>query len=131
MLEGRQLTTTDYRPLVRVFRASADHHSLREIRQLDFILQFTSDIRCIDSKDHAVANVLSLMELSHIASTSIEFEELAANQESDPDLAEITANPSWRLECFALFTGRLFTVKSTMMLRGNTIPPLPWNVTSK
>nr|CDS31195.1 gag pol polyprotein [Hymenolepis microstoma] len=38
MLEGRQFTIfTDHKPLIHAFRATADHHSPRETRHLDFI----------------------------------------------------------------------------------------------
>ena len=75
-----------------------------EIRQLDFILQFTSDIRYIEGKNNAVADALSRKELGHIAATPTNFQGLAENQESDPEFAEITVNPSLRFACLPLIT---------------------------
>ena len=105
ILEGRQFTIfTDHKRLVYAFRAPADRHSSREIRQLDFILQFTSDIRYIEGKNNAVADALSRKELGHIAATPTNFQGLAENQESDPEFAEITVNPSLRFACLPLIT---------------------------
>nr|CDS25956.1 gag pol polyprotein [Hymenolepis microstoma] len=49
VLEGRQFTVfADHKPFIYAFRAAADHHSPREIRYLNFIPQFTRDVRHID-----------------------------------------------------------------------------------
>ena len=46
MLEGRTFCVyTDHKPLIHAFNAKPDRHSPREIRHLDFISQFTTDLR--------------------------------------------------------------------------------------
>ena len=59
-LEGRRFyLPTDLRPLLGAFRAKADRHSPREIRHLDFLVQFTCDIRHIKGKVNVPADALS------------------------------------------------------------------------
>ena len=60
LLEGRQFTVlTDHKPLVFAFHAKPDRHSPREIRHLDFISQFTTDIQFIRGDANVVADTLS------------------------------------------------------------------------
>nr|CDS28247.1 gag pol polyprotein [Hymenolepis microstoma] len=57
ILEGHQFTIfTDHKPLIYALRAAADHHSPRETRHLDFIVQFTGDVRHIDDASNVVAD---------------------------------------------------------------------------
>nr|CDS25349.1 gag pol polyprotein [Hymenolepis microstoma] len=103
ILEGRQFTIfTDHKPLIYAFRAAADHHSPKETRHLDFIAQFTSDVRHIDGASNVVADAMSRMELNQIAIPSLDFQALTSEQRSDPDFAEISSNPSLHFECLPL-----------------------------
>nr|CDS31407.1 gag pol polyprotein [Hymenolepis microstoma] len=103
ILEGRQFTIfTDHKPLIYAFRAAADHHSPGETRHLDFIAQFTSDVRHINGASNVVADAMSRMELNQIAIPSIDLQALGSEQRSDPDFAEISSNPSLHFECLPL-----------------------------
>ena len=60
LLEGRRFyILSDHRPLIGAFQAKADRHSPREIRHLDYLLQFTSDIRHIKGEANIPADALS------------------------------------------------------------------------
>ena len=51
LLEGRDFCVfTDHKPLVNAIHNSSNKHSPREIRHLDFITQFTTDVRHIAGK---------------------------------------------------------------------------------
>nr|CDS27662.2 gag pol polyprotein [Hymenolepis microstoma] len=103
ILEGRQFTVfTDHKPLIYAFRAAADYHSSRETRHLDFIAQFTNDIRHIDGTSNVVADAMSRLELNQIVVPSLDLQVLASEQRSDPDFTEIISNPSLRFECLPL-----------------------------
>uniref|UniRef100_A0A1X7UWY9 RNA-directed DNA polymerase n=1 Tax=Amphimedon queenslandica TaxID=400682 RepID=A0A1X7UWY9_AMPQE len=59
-VEGRQFHVfTDHKPLTFLPSCQSRRHSPRQIRHLDYILQFTSDICHIRGSDKAVADALS------------------------------------------------------------------------
>ncbi|VDL62526.1 unnamed protein product [Hymenolepis diminuta] len=68
ILEGRQfINLTDHKPLTYTSQSSTDRRFPREIRHLDFIVQFTNDIRYIEGGSNVVAVAMSRTELcSHI-----------------------------------------------------------------
>ncbi|BHF59629.1 hypothetical protein SprV_0100259000 [Sparganum proliferum] len=81
-LEGRDFTVfTDHKPLTFAFRSHSDKLNPREIRQLDYISQFTSDIRNIDGTKNEVADALSRPSIAHLQlSPGIDLAEMAAKQ---------------------------------------------------
>lgn len=63
MIDGREcIVYTDHKPLTFAFLQKPDKASPRQARQLDFIGQFTTDIRHISGKDNIVADMLSRIE---------------------------------------------------------------------
>ncbi|GFV10603.1 retrovirus-related Pol polyprotein from transposon opus [Trichonephila clavipes] len=67
MLEARDFTVfTDHKPLTYAFRQKSDKCSPRQIRQLDFISQFTTNIVHIPGSDNIAADVLSLCFCNHL-----------------------------------------------------------------
>ena len=71
--------------------------SPRQIRQLDFISQFTSDIQHISGKDNVVADTLSRVEAITLPST-IDFEDLADEQTNDQELKNLVGKNSTSLQ---------------------------------
>nr|VZI40111.1 unnamed protein product [Spirometra erinaceieuropaei] len=63
--EGRDFTIfTDHKPLTFAIRSHSDKYNPREISHLDYISQFTTNIRHIDGPKNAVADMLSRPSLS-------------------------------------------------------------------
>lgn len=63
MLEARVFTIyTDHKPLTFAFNSHKGNCSPRQFRHLDFISQFTTDIKHISGKDNIVADTLSRIE---------------------------------------------------------------------
>lgn len=58
---------TDHRPLTFALSARTDHHSPRQICQLDFISQFTSDLRHIKGSENAAADALSRVTINAVS----------------------------------------------------------------
>jgi cleavage and polyadenylation specificity factor subunit 1 len=84
MLEPRHFTIfTDHKPIIYTFQQKRDKCSPRQFNHLDFVAQFTTDIRHISGQDNVVANALSLVE-SVTASPS--YDALAALQDGDDEL---------------------------------------------
>jgi hypothetical protein len=97
MLEARHfIIFTDHKPITHAFQQKRDKFSPRQFNHLDFIAQFTTDVRHISGQDNVVADPLSRVETitappSHNA--------LAASQESDVELqALLTPGTALRLE---------------------------------
>lgn len=82
MLEGRCYTVyTDHKPLTRVLESKTER-SPRQIRQLEYISQFTNGIQYVRGTFNVVADTLSNLNLQL----------LCAEQQKDDNLAEITRN---------------------------------------
>ncbi|BHF58900.1 hypothetical protein SprV_0100185500 [Sparganum proliferum] len=82
LLEGREFTIfTDHKPLTFAIHSRSDKLSPREIRHLDYISQFTSDIRHIDGSRNEVADALSRPFIAYLQlSPGIDLAEMAAEQ---------------------------------------------------
>ena len=106
-VEGRQFhILTDHKPLVYALTTCSDKHSPRQARHLDFIAQFTADIRHVKGVDNIPADTLSRMETNALLDDSppvIDFNAMAVAQETDPDIARLQSSQSaLRLEAVPL-----------------------------
>lgn len=87
MLEARHfIVYTDHKPISFAFHERKTNCSPRQYRHLDFISQFTTDIRHISGKDNVVADTLSRIDE---LSAPVSLEQLAESQVSDPELAKL------------------------------------------
>ena len=90
-VEGRPLVIfTDHKPITHAIAAASDTHSPRESRQLDYILQFTADVRHVAGADNAAADALSRTVCSMLTQPSPpvdDFDALAECQQVDEELA--------------------------------------------
>lgn len=95
MVEGRPfILFTDHKPLTFAFRQKEDKCSPRQLRHLDYIGQFTTDIRHVKGTNNLVADALSRIEISTIETPShIDFVEMANNQKNDDELRQILEHP--------------------------------------
>ena len=122
LLEGRQFTIwTDHKPLTFAFKSPADRYSPRELRQLDFVSQFTTDVRYIDGARNVVADALSRLDLNAVQSPSFDLEAIANAQSSDDEFHNLPADTSLRFELVPLLHS---TAKITCDL--STGKPRPW-----
>lgn len=86
MVEGRSFTIfTDHKPITFAFQQKADKCSPRQFRHLDYISQFTTDIRHVSGKDNIVADALSRVET---IDTPLDYAALAADQMCDTELKQ-------------------------------------------
>lgn len=97
MVEGRSFTIfTDHKPITFAFQQKADKCSPRQFRHLDYISQFTTDIRHVSGKDNIVADALSRVET---IDTPLDYAALAADQMCDPELLQhLQGNSSLQLK---------------------------------
>ncbi|CAH2087681.1 unnamed protein product [Euphydryas editha] len=101
MLEARHFTVyTDHKPLCFAFSDRKNNCSPRQYRHLDFVSQFTTDIRHISGRDNVVADTLSRVEEIQPA---IDYEVLAKSQALDSELASLlNEETSLRLKKIAM-----------------------------
>jgi cleavage and polyadenylation specificity factor subunit 1 len=97
MLEARHFTIyIDHKPITYTFQQKRDKCSPRQFNHLDFVSQFTTDIRHISGQDNVVADTLSRVDSvtappSHDAPASV--------QNSDDELGTLLAsNTALRFE---------------------------------
>ena len=92
---------TDHKPLTYVFAAHPECHSPRQVRHLDFISQFTSNLHHIQGSANTAADALSRLDVNalHTENTSVvDFQELALAQVNDPYLLRLRADSFLHLE---------------------------------
>ena len=98
MLEARQFTIyTDHKPLTFAFRQRADKQSPRQLRHLDLIGQYTTDIRHISGKDNVVADALSRIASLELPGC-VELETLARAQLDDVELQHLLKSEKTSLQ---------------------------------
>ena len=89
MLKGRLFVIhSDQKPLSFAFRQNLEKASPRQARYLNYIGQFTTDIRYIPGEENTVADALS--RISPISVTDLTFLEMLANEQAnDAELEEL------------------------------------------
>ena len=86
-LEGRNFVIyTDHKPLTYAFKQKFEKCLPRQFRYLDYIGQFSTDIRYIKGLDNNVADGLSCIEA---IGKAVDHQTLAAAQENDNELSDI------------------------------------------
>lgn len=94
LLEGRDFCIlTDHKPLMFAFQQKPEKASPRQLRHLNFISQFSTDIRHISGVDNTVADFLSRVE-SVTASTPLDMAHIALEQATDTELQSLLASPA-------------------------------------
>lgn len=89
MLEARDFCLyTDQKPLTYAFKQRSEKCSPRQCRQLDFISQFTTNIKHIKGSENIVADALSRIEAISMPNT-IDYTEIANSQKNDLELKQL------------------------------------------
>ena len=105
-VEGRVFSVyTDHKPLMFSLARTSEKHSPCQLRHLDFIAQFTNDIRHIQGSLNSVADALSRIELNTVQSSSMpttDLEALAMAQDNCDFLLEESPHHSLNLHPFPL-----------------------------
>ena len=105
-VEGRTFhLLTDHKPLTYALLKQSDRLSPRQTHHLDYISQFTSDIRHVKGSQNSAADALSRIQLEVNASHAqepIDFQSLANAQQTDPELQQWKSQPSSSLNLVAV-----------------------------
>ena len=99
LLEGRPFhILTDHKPLIGAFKSTSDKYSPREIRHLDLLLQFTSDIRFIKGEHNIPADALSRGINAFSLQPEIDAKKISAAQQDDEELQQYLSSDSTGLK---------------------------------
>lgn len=89
-VEGREFfIATDHRALTSALSSPPERFSPREVRQLQFVTEFTTDIRYVPGEANPVADALSRINLVSQLPTSLDLAALASAQKSDQELVAL------------------------------------------
>ena len=98
-VKGREFfVLSDHKPLSYALAFHSNQYTPRQTRHLDFIAQFTTDIRHISGKANAVADALSRATVNAIQAPSVDFEAMARAQAADPELRALQSSSSSSLQ---------------------------------
>ncbi|GFT99373.1 hypothetical protein TNCV_1221691 [Trichonephila clavipes] len=99
MLEGREFVIyTDQKPLIYAFQQKADKCSPRQLRHLDFISQFSTNIQHVPGTQNLVADALSRIEIDSISQAScLDYKDIATAQLVDEELKQLLESNSTSL----------------------------------
>nr|VZI21823.1 unnamed protein product [Spirometra erinaceieuropaei] len=97
LLEGRDFPVhRDHKPLTYALKAKPDRYSPREVRYLDYISQFTADIRYVRGSENVVADALSRPEINTLTS-DFDLAKLADLQTADESIADLRTSTTLQL----------------------------------
>lgn len=92
-IEGRRCVIyTDHKPITYAFRQKPEKAETTQLRQLQFISEYTTDIRHVEGKENVVADFLSRIE--SINCDAIDYTRMSADQLGDPELEELVNGKS-------------------------------------
>lgn len=99
LLEGREFTVyTDHKPLVYALRNASDRYAPREVRHMDYVTQFTTDVRHIAGTDNTAADALPRIALVSDSTPQLDLQALAAAQTNDVELTQLRRSSSLVIE---------------------------------
>ena len=95
-IEGRRFHVyTDHKPLNTAFLGNEDSNTPRQFRHMDYVSQFTTDIRYIKDADNAPADALS-RNITAVTSSYLDYGPIATEQSGDAKLNKLLHNPAFK-----------------------------------
>ena len=105
-VEGRNFyVATDHKPLTFALATASDKYSPRQAQHLDYIAQFTTDLRHISGPTNSVADALSRNAISTLQkpqSLSVDLQVLADAQAGDTEILALQNSPTTSLRLVEL-----------------------------
>lgn len=100
LLEGRPFALyTDHKPLIFAFNQKQDKASPRQARHLDYVGQFTTDIRYVSGPNNISADFLSRLEAIYIGNVNgVNYRLIAEKQQHNEELRDAQLNTSLDLK---------------------------------
>ena len=128
-VDGREFfVLTDHKPLTFALSTHSDKYTPRQTRHLDFISQFTADIRHVSGGANPVADALSRapVDTLHVTQTPvIDFEAMAKAQSTDPELRALRNSSTSSLQLETVPHLSSATALTCDVSTGNPRPVVP------
>lgn len=117
LLDGRSfIIKTDHKPLTFAFRQKLSKASERQLRQLDYISQFSTDIVYIKGEENVVADALS--RICTIDMPTVLDAKTIQHQQEDEELQDLIQNPSsLLLQQLTIDTNKIYCDISSNIVR--------------
>ncbi|KAA3681341.1 uncharacterized protein DEA37_0014513 [Paragonimus westermani] len=125
VLEGRDfIVFTYHKPLTYALRSTTDRYSPRETRHLEYIAQFTTDIRHISGIANPTADALSRINATlSMTESSVELTAIAAAQADDPEREQLRRSGSLKLKSVPMnSSGGMITCDTSLGIPRPVIP---------
>ena len=101
-LEGRNFHVfTDHKPLTFTFKNNSQSYTPRQFWHLDYISQFTTDLRHVKGLNNGPADALSRSIVNSIEDVCF-YEKLPTLQADDDELQQLTKSPSLQMKKITL-----------------------------
>ena len=99
---------TDHKPLTFALTSKLSQPTPWQVCHLNYISQFTTDIRCIKGKDNPVADTLSHLGAIHCDNCPpVSFQDIANAQHDDSELSQLlSSSTSLKLQATSLPTSK-------------------------
>ena len=96
-VEGQQFhVLTDHKPLTTVFNNNKSTYTPRQLRHIEYVSQFTTDIRYVRGCDNAPADALS-RNIHAVSSSLLDYAAVAADQVDDAELQQLKNNAALQM----------------------------------
>ena len=96
-IEGKKFAIfTDHKPLIKAFSSVSSQTLPRRVRQMNYISEFSTDLRYVQGSQNFVADTLSRIEINglEILQDGIDYKKMASAQKTDKDILHSIQNPS-------------------------------------
>ncbi|CAH8515498.1 unnamed protein product [Heterobilharzia americana] len=123
-VEGRDfIIFTDHKPLTYALHTTTDRYSPRELRHLDYISQFTSDIRHISGVNNPVADALSRVCTTTLP-RAVDLRKIAELQDSDEEIEKLQHSSSLKIQRLPLLNSEVSILCDTSTGTPRPVVPL-------
>ncbi|GBM94305.1 hypothetical protein AVEN_29813-1 [Araneus ventricosus] len=90
MIEERNfIIYTDHKPLIYALHQEGEKCSPPNVRHLEFVSQFTTDMRHVPGNQSSVADAFSLISIINFEDFGIDYNEMACSQKNDEMLRSL------------------------------------------
>ncbi|GFX44938.1 transposon Tf2-9 polyprotein [Trichonephila clavipes] len=108
LVDASNSAVGDHRPVTFAFNKISDSCSPRQLRHLDFILKFSTDIRHVSGSDNSVADALSRINALNLSTTDLQH--FSNSQTKDEELKTLISSNDLSIKLKSLKMGNALDI---------------------